>query len=48
MRVHTQKSPVMVAPDVKAITGDFQVLGEGLVKTVEVQCEPPVVGGDTS
>ena len=45
---HTQKSPAMVAPDVKAITDDFQVLGEGLVKSIDVQCDPPVVSGDTS
>eukprot|EP00731_Ephydatia_muelleri_P016799 Em0009g1223a len=43
-----EKSPAMVAPDVKAITDDFQVLGEGLVKSIDVQCDPPVVSGDTS
>ena len=31
----------------KAVTGDLQLLGEGLVKSVEVLSDPAAVGGDT-
>ena len=44
---HIHKSSAVVAPDVKAVTGDLQLLGEGLVKSVEVLCDPPAVNGDT-
>ena len=31
----------MFAPDVKAIVADFELMGEGLVSSVEVISDPP-------
>jgi U3 small nucleolar RNA-associated protein 22 len=36
-----KKSKLMFAPDVKAIVADFELMGEGLVSSVEVISDPP-------
>ena len=32
----------MFVPDVKAILSDFELMGEGLVKSIEVLSDPPL------
>ena len=40
-RTTLQKAKLMFVPDVRAILSDFELMGEGLVSSVEVLAEPP-------
>lgn len=36
-----QKSELLFVPDVDAIVADFELMGQGLVSSVEILSEPP-------
>ena len=41
VNVFSQKSESLFVPDVEAILADFELMGDGLVSSVEILSDPP-------